>query len=401
MIGVGPRIVRRAASFLKEVSRKSLFIVLEHICPAKQNYWCFGTWHGEYAHTQDNPRAVFEEDKYNSSIKKILLRRRGQVHTTALLEGENVVCVDVESLRGAYYLALSKVILIGYGLGGLCSYSKFLTTKHNIVQLWHGVPLKRIGKLFAGETHWDTETVKYAATVCSSPKDREIMAAAFEPVPIEQVWQTGLPRNDLILKAESDLPADYRHHLYELRRRLAGRRFILYAPTWREGGVGVYPFTDDELEKLRAVLSKHNAALGIRAHANRRLVGDKNTADILFFVNDFPDANVLLREAEVLVTDYSSIYIDFLLTDRPILYFTYDIDSYVSERGFLYDLNDAMIDQWFTSPYELVRQLDATLRGEVSLTDRYRRVKALFHEHSDCSAKAVANKIVEISKAKH
>ena len=385
--------LRKSISLFRQVGLYSLFILFERLLPAKNNYWCFCTWPGQYAHTMDNPRAVFEEVKNDKSIVKIVLRKRGQVSSSAASEGVNIIFVDAESILGAYFLSISKVVLLGYALIGLTSYSRFLTRKHHIVQLWHGVPLKRIGKLFPGEKHWDRETAKYAAIVCSSEPDRDVMSAAFSPVSKENVWMSGLPRNSLILKPEIHLPIDYRKELDRLRERLSGRRFVLYAPTWRDGENGIYDFSAEEICTLEKLLDKHNAVFGIRAHANRRVEDSGSRKGPLMFVNDFPDVNMLLRVADILITDYSSIYIDFLLTDKPILFFTYDIDRYISERGFLYKLTDAMTGAWFTTFDELVMRLESALENGVDEKEQYLRVRSLFHAHDNKSAQTVADKI--------
>lgn len=342
----------------------------------------------------DNPRAIFEEVKHDASIVKIILQKPSHKRSNILIEGKNVVVVNVESLRGAYYLASSKLILTGYGLAGLCSYASLITTRHKIAQLWHGIPLKRIGKLFPGERYWDAETIKYSATVCSSEQDQTIMAAAFAPLSKENVWLCGLPRNDLFLKPETQLPGDYLEQLNALRHRLAGRRLVLYAPTWREGENGIYAFSTEQLQQLDNVLQQHNAALGIRAHANRRLQNAYlEGSNAIFFANDFPDVNVLLRITDVLVTDYSSIYIDFLLTGRPILHFTYDIDSYVKERGFLYDLDQAVASTWFVSFDDLITKLDQALGNKSFDAQQYTQSKNLFHTHAEHSARATTERL--------
>lgn len=374
--------------------RHTAFYILDHLLPLRNDYWCFATWHGSYPHTMDNPRAVFEEIKNDPAIVKIVLLKPNRHLDKQFIEGRNVVAVNVESLRGAYYLARAKIVMTGYGLSGLCSYASLISTRHKIVQLWHGIPLKRIGKLFPGEKYWDAETPRYAATVCSSEQDQTIMAAAFAPLAKENVWLCGLPRNDLFLKTEPELPLDYLQHLNELRRRMASRRFVLYAPTWREGEDGIYAFSSQQLTKLDEVLKKHNAALGIRAHANRRIESAfMQGSDAIFFVNDLPDVNVLLRATDVLVTDYSSIYIDFLLTGRPILHFTYDIDSYVKERGFLYEIDEAVASTWFRTFDELIARLDDALAGKATDVERYANAKRLFHTHSGASAAAATQKI--------
>ena len=389
-------LVVRALALVSTILRRWLFVIFEHLLPARSDVWCFATWPGTYAHTADNLRAVFEVVKNDASLRKVILRRRGQDLASTAVEGQNVLMLEAESVAGAYYLAVAKVVLIGFALSDMASYSHRLTRKHRIVQLWHGIPLKRIGRLFSGGHPWESETPRYAATVCSSERDREMMAAAFAPLPAERVWQTGLPRNDIILKPEPELPTDYRRHLDTLRARLDGRRLVLYAPTWRENADGIYAFSSDEFQALEAILSKHHAVFGVRGHANvRARTGPTRDArsPSLLFLNDFPDVNVILRITDVLVTDYSSIYIDFLITRRPILHFTYDVKDYVSERGFLYDLNEALAGQGWETFSTLLPQLDDALAHGITDHQGYQRAAALFHSHGEHSGLAVVERI--------
>lgn len=383
---------------LSDAALRTSFLFFEYLLPKRTNAWCFCTWKNAYPHTIDNPRGVFEEVKNDGSIIKIILLKTSRSPGLNVTEGKNVHFVPVESIRGAYEIARSKVIILGYGLSGVSSFSRYTTKRHHVIQLWHGIPLKRIGKLFPGEHFWNAETSKYTATVCSADRDRELMTMAFAPVP--RVWITGLPRNDLIMKPEGDLPSDYRDQLTALRQQIAGRRFILYAPTWRNEDSGIYPFSNDEWSTLERFLRDHGATMGIRAHANRRSLDGPQAgalASSIFYVNSYPDVNLVLRLTDILVTDYSSIYIDFLLTGRPILNFTYDLDNYVGERGFLYPLEDAMPDRPFRTFGELLTRLDTLLSGRELNPIQYKNSKDLFHGHSGNSSKAVAERIMALS----
>ena len=388
-------VFRKARALIRHITYTLLFRVCELLLPVNKNYWCFGTWYG-HSHTIDNPRAVFESVKNDPSIRKIILQQKGE--SVPVNEGVNVKFIPAQSIAGAFYLAISKVILIGYTSRAISSFSKYLTTKHTIIQLWHGIPLKKIGKLFPGE-EWDAETPKYAATVCSSSRDQVAMAGAFSPLPVERVWITGLPRNDFIVGEEKKLPSDYKIQLESLRKLVGGKKFILYAPTWREVRDTLYVFSDAELSQLNQLLVENDAVLGIRGHSNVRdhasHEGD-GLPERIFYVNDYPDANLILRITDVLVTDYSSIYIDYLIKDKPVLHFTYDVDSYVNERGFLYELEDAFASQHFTTFEMLLEKLKNAIQGNDDSSQQRLKSKALFHEHGTESAKQVVDKIKEL-----
>jgi CDP-glycerol glycerophosphotransferase len=212
------------------------------------------------------------------------------------------------------------------------------------------------------------------------------------------VWQFGLPRNDWLTKADNDLPADYRQWLHALRSRLAGRRLVLYAPTWRQSGPGAYPFSATESSQLASILKRHNAVLGVRAHSNessRHLIDGSVAGGHFMILNDVPDVGVVLRLCNVLVTDYSSIYIDYLIADRPILHFVYDIDSYVDERGFLYDLDRALGSRPIRTFPELCELLDSALAGNDPDATHRHNAADLFHQHPLNSGKAVAIAIAD------
>ncbi len=389
------RALRRVLAIARDSFIRCCFVLLERLLPCKTNYWCFCAWPGPLQHTVDNPRAVFEEIKNDASLVKIVLVRTNLGSSRIAGEGASVVLVEAESLWGAYYLAVSRIVVLGYALIAMSSYSRHLTRKHKIIQLSHGIPLKRIGRLFPPEAFWEKETYKYTAAISSSRRDREIFAAAYSPLAKENVWLTGLPRYDTMFKPEDQLPTDYKRHLEDLRNRLGGRRLVLYAPTWRELGHGMYEFSELEKDQLEALMQRHNSVFAIRAHSNRRSeeADRAQTRSGILFVNDFPDVNVVLRLTDVVVTDYSSIYIDFLLTAKPILHFTYDLKEYENERGFLYDLDEAFAAPPLETFSELLSELARALTSGRGHVARYDNTVALFHEHGEHPAREVVSRI--------
>lgn len=394
------RRIRKALSPLRRRVAIAAFTWFDRTLPVRDDWWCFASW-DRHPHTLDNPRAVFEAVKGDPSIRKIVLRKgRGR---TPVREGVNVHFVAADSLLGAYYLARSRVLFLGTALRGVSEFSQEIDgLRHLIVQLWHGIPLKRIGRLFPGDAWWPAETPRYAATVCSSGPDRDIMEQAFAPLARERVWQTGLPRNDLILMDETALPQDYRAELEALDRKLSGRRLVLYAPTWREREDSLYVFSAEEERELERLLRAHGAVLGIRGHSNVRSADAytmRRESPALVSLNDLPDVNLVLRRTDVLVTDYSSLYIDFLLLDRPVVHFAYDLDAYVEERGFLYDPEAAFAGPCVPDFEALIVELGHALadpRRHAALRDRAFR---LFHDHGPRPSHDVAERVRELVPA--
>ncbi len=162
----------KVLSRLRDATLAAAFVVFDYALPVRDDCWSFCTW-DTYPHTLDNPRALFEEVKDDPGIRKIILQKQSGGRP-ATDEGKNVHFIRVETFAGAFHLARSRVVVMGYAVQWLSSFSRWLRVpRHAVIQLWHGIPLKRIGRLFPGEEFWDEETPKYAATVCSSEQDRE------------------------------------------------------------------------------------------------------------------------------------------------------------------------------------------------------------------------------------
>jgi CDP-glycerol glycerophosphotransferase (TagB/SpsB family) len=204
------------------------------------------------------------------------------------------------------------------------------------------------------------------------------------------VWLTGLPRHDFILRRSEELPADMREQLARLRGLLGDRRLVLFVPTFRHGqGDAYYRFSDDELAWLSHWLEENNALLGVREHmadhvrtysATLSRIGALDLSDARF-----PIVEILYREAAVLITDYSSCFIDFMLTGRPALSFAYDHDSYAhDERGLFYEL-----DQVFPGPVcrdfsGLAQALQGIFEPREALEQaRYEWKRRMFFDYQD------------------
>lgn len=290
-----------------------------------------------------NERALFEEVRDDPSIKKIVLSRGKKID----IDGENVVVVPLFSPAGQYYLLRSRQIFIKHSPTRNLVFP-VSPTLHNIINLWHGVPLKRIG--YASLDMRDSldaigaEHAKCRAVISSSKIDRMAMASAFYPLSYDKVWNTGLPRNDFIVRDTDRLPADLRAEIQQVQALCNGRRLVLFVPTFKAGQKqAYYHFQPDEVAALHAWLRDNNAVLGVREHMADHartyfnLLRGPDTVDLSD--RRFPDVEVLYREAAALVTDYSSCFIDFMLTGRPMISFAYDSDNYVTaERGLFYDM---------------------------------------------------------------
>jgi len=229
------------------------------------------------------------------------------------------------------------------------------------VQLWHGTPLKKIEyddtltKTLRGQKGFIYKLKNILCKllpyllpeddmyISTSEEVSSKIASAFR-MPIERVRLTGYPRNDIFFNI---LCPNDRNTFYSRKvRQIAQCQYVItYLPTHREEGRRCtdylfisYGFNIDELNRL---LEKYNASLVIKTHYHNRLDDSNlgmNSRIFLPSESQLPDIYPLLKETDILITDYSSVYFDYLLLGRPIIFAPFDLEDYIQrDREFYYD----------------------------------------------------------------
>ncbi|MDN6290706.1 MAG: CDP-glycerol glycerophosphotransferase family protein, partial [Tetragenococcus koreensis] len=359
--------------------------IIDGMIPKRKNVWIFTSWGNYEQHTIDNPRAVFEEAKNDKKIKKIIILNKSSKLLKKGSTSPDVKFIPLHSIKGLFSLMSAGYIFTGYSLHNIFGYRKILSKNRKIVQLWHGIPIKKIGlQVNKGqEPFWKKELPRYHASIAASQLDMQTMIKSFSPSLPEKIKLTGLPRHDFLSKDENELPQDYQQHLKILRNRVNGRKLVLFAPTWREKNQTPCIFTNKQFAQLDSAMKENNAVLAVRLHRNMM---KKNTfssfiSNNIFYVNDFPDVNILLREANLLITDYSSIFLDFIKLERKIILYTVDLNDYMSSRGLNYNCEDFLPEKNFICHFDsLIIELNNHFVNGFKTDSRYNSVKHKFHE---------------------
>ncbi|GAA5001044.1 CDP-glycerol glycerophosphotransferase family protein [Kitasatospora paranensis] len=274
-----------------------------------------------------------------------------------------------------------------------------------VVQTWHGSLLKRIAHdvdnaWLADHGYLEAlahETPQWSLLVSPSTFATPILRRAFRYE--GEVLESGYPRNDVLAAGEG---AD------AVRRRLgvpAGKRIVLYAPTWREdqqraNGDGFELGLRLDVDAARAALGEDHVLL-VRPHAHVREPLPGAGDGFLFDVGDYPDVQELLLAADVLVTDYSSIMFDFAITGRPVLFFTYDLEHYRDTlRGFYFDFEAEAPGPLIPTSEELLAALRDLAAGDgatAKYAEAYRRFRDTHCHLDDGGAAArVVDRMLEL-----
>ncbi len=224
------------------------------------------------------------------------------------------------------------------------------------LQTWHGTPFKRIGLDVVATTEaalngkaeiderYRVDAGKITTFLSAATFTTRVFASAFglpETGAGSPFLETGNPRNDALATATPDDVAAARGRL----GIAPGTRVVLYAPTWRDDQYDLrsgYVYDQPlDIGRLRAALGEGWLLL-YRAHYIVSNVSDfAEHAGFARDVSGIDDINELALASDVLVTDYSSVYFDYALLDRPMIFYMYDLERYSSRlRGFYLPIED-------------------------------------------------------------
>lgn len=237
------------------------------------------------------------------------------------------------------------------------------TKKQISVDFWHATTFKKINKTIDPDYRYDFFTYITA----TSEMYRPIFAESFG-CELERVIVNGHPRNDYLFSASDELSklginkTDY-------------KKIIMWMPTYRfsynevqrdtdwefltDSGLPVFK-TSDEVDALNEYIKENDSLMLIKLHPaqNTEIFNYSDRSNIKFITNPQLDSNdvnfyTLLSQTDALITDYSSVFFDYLLIDKPIGFTIDDLDSYSSNRGFVFDNPlDYMPGAKFSTPEE-------------------------------------------------
>lgn len=258
--------------------------------------------------------ALNDPDSYNIPGNAIKIKMDTfDYFKTALKAKYWIACVNIE--RGLHFKKKSQVYL----------------------NTWHGASLNWVGNAVQRRNDFHFEHINYFCY--NGEYEREFIKRDFN-VRDEALIATGYPRNDALYKATEETKNAFRKKF----GILDGKKIILYAPTWRESEDGGNSFKFDP----RIDWKKWEEKLGdkyivfLRTHPyTTELMNVKFNDFVKNYIN-YPQINDLLIVADVLISDYSCIQLDYAILGRPQICYGYDYDEYKVVRGFYFDIEKTL-----------------------------------------------------------
>ncbi|MCM3779334.1 CDP-glycerol glycerophosphotransferase family protein [Microbacterium hydrocarbonoxydans] len=305
--------------------------------------------------------------------------------------------IPKSGLRGWWATARAGVVVVTHGLGDV---NRYANSGAFVVQLWHGIPLKRIGLDSPATTQvppvpgapllralvaflYRRAAQRIRVLPAASHRSRGRLESAFG-LPGDRVVVSGEPRVDVLSAGE---PAERRATAIALLQstvgELSGARTVLYAPTWRDGAPDpAVPSTDQWIRIVRA-LEERDAVLLVRSHPlgeghyspptptdRVRMLGASVLADV----------TPALPAVDVLITDYSSLAYDVGLLGMPVVYLAPDAEEYAATRGFYGRFEEVAGDDAARNWDDVIAHLTTLLDDESAFRARSERSATLSAE---------------------
>lgn len=320
---------------------------LSYVVPRRRTLWVFDSWRGE--RFADNAKYFFLHVTESApDIRAIWLTRSRTLVNDLRSRGYEVY--HTHSLRGLYYTLRAKLLVSDSHPFATCYWVMGGMTTLN---LWHGLSFKKV--------LYDSSNTKHHNWVYSSRGWRRFLHIFFEPhyvalgdyvlttanfwvdkfasafhVDPSHVIVAGYPRTDPLVNEtrNSDIGTDTDALVRMRKFREEGEKCIMYMPTFRDGAKNPILQGGIDFDDLNAFFRDLRAHLFLKFHHEKKFEGAAYSN--IHVIETASDPYPLVRETDLLITDYSSILFDFLFTDRPQIFFPFDLNEYTSQRRELY-----------------------------------------------------------------
>ncbi len=374
-------VIRRIITLLKLILESPLVVIyyISGLVPKNSRIWVIGSYHDNY---NDNSKYLFEYiiDKHPeiliiwlSSNKNLINKLRSKGHMAYLKY----------SLQGFYYSSRAGVVIVSSYRNNV---NPYLIRKAFIVNLWHGIPLKKIEYDIDGQFNrnfkkrrqlFDLLSIvlpryKNSYSLLTAPSEivKKIYHSAFR-IPLDRIAVTGDPRMD---------------RLFATHNREVETNMLLFAPTFRTASpIDFFGYRFDP-KAWQKYLENTNQTLVIKLHQNDMGIENQyrvkySNYDKIIFLSRDKDLYSILIHCNALITDFSSVMFDFAALNKPVLFLPFEYDQYIAkERPLYFDyFKDIATGHHFSNWAELLRYLEKNDIWAIQPSSAL----SLFHQYKD------------------
>lgn len=362
------------------------FYFLLKLFPRSKTVWCFSSYRDSFV---DNSKYLFHYVSHNHPEISCYWVTDDNVLMSEMTKAGYKV-VKRKSLAGAYIMCRAKYVFFSAYVSEV---NHWLTSGAKLVNLWHGLPLKKIefdiDSGFLAEKYAKKMTKtrfikqlfnpsayrRFDLMFAPSKKMQEIFSSAFR-ISSDKLVNCGSPRTDQFFTPEKfKNMSQYPEWVNETIA--SDKKIFIYMPTFRDVGGEFFSSDNFNFELLQETMEAQNGEFWIKAHP--AAVSENIKIDHLSRTKMLPsniDMYPLLESSHALITDYSSIYIDYLLLDKPIYFYCFDLEHYLTTcRSMYFEYEDTTPGLKAKTFEELITGLDEN--KDKFATER-EKVKSLF-----------------------
>lgn len=372
--------------YIKYLLKLILFSIF-FVIPRNKKIWLFRGFADRFI---DNSKSLFIYiNKEQPKIKAIWITNNQETYNIVKSLGYN--CFMMNSIKGLYYSLIGKYHFYG-------DYNDFITSSGAIaINLWHGTPLKKIefdiktGPLEKLFNNRFVSRIKYPHLyrkpdyIISSSKyiSNKCFSSAFK-IKKEKCLNFGYPRNDVLFNDKDSILNSLKTSdisIFNLMKNKYYKIFI-YLPTWRDKQNDFFSESKINLMELDELMETRNSLFLIKMHPATKLDLDISKFTNIKLLNNNVDLYTILPLTDTLITDYSSVFFDYMLLDKNIIFFPFDYEKYTENREFYFDYKDIIP----TKPVYTFEELKVKLFKNFNLDSSYKHLKSLFWDYEDGNA---------------
>lgn len=374
-------------------------IVLQFM-PRDRHKWVYGASGG----FRDNPKYLYlQANDEHPEINSIWI---GRFKSDVLyLRSRGLSAYYWHTFKGFYHTMTAGVAICDHQLGNINS---FLLGGAYYVNLWHGSSVKRVRwqntDAFVKEYHLrNKEEMRTSFTFrmmlyqvlfkgpdfCLTPSTiqaKEFFAPMMD-IPLESCMVGVFPRSKLLI-AGKECALDFirKNENQETLKFVEGlkkfNKVYIYMPTWRRSKSDFIAASGIDWKKLNDCLNKKNELLILKLHPHTKLNIDaiSKYSNLMIYPKN-SDVYTVLPFIDCLITDYSSIYTDFLMMNKEIILFVFDYDDYVQNSNDLENYDKYYIGKRTYNFGELLHVIDSGEDCHVP-QDKYHELMGFFWDNN-------------------
>lgn len=368
--------------------------------PRNKKKWLFGSMGG----MKDNPKYLFYSTlELHPEIRSIWIAHKKQ--DVEFLREKRIEVYYWLSWKGLYHALSAKVFIGDHHVGNV---NQLLSGGAYFVNLWHGSSVKRVRwqaleyivkkyKLSDQKDIRSSFRLKMELwpilfrkpDLCLAPStiQAENFFAPMMDIPLEKCIVGVYPRSRFLIEGKASAIKFIAKYESEKTMGLVNKiklysKTYIYMPTWRNGNINFLLEAEIDWSSLNEILKRKNELFILKMHPSTNLNFDSllKYSNIAIFPSQ-SDIYTLLPFIDSLITDYSSIYTDFLMMNKEIILFVFDLDDYLRSN-----YNLAEYDKYYVGKraYKFSQLLEIIESGEDCHVpqDKYQELMEFFWDNN-------------------